>query len=435
MFNLIHLIMREELLYHIWKFQKFDSSRLFSSNGEEVVVFNPGIQNELAGPDFFNARIKIDEQLWAGNVEIHLKASDWYSHRHNTDPNYENVILHVVWEHDIDVFRGDGSRIPVLELEELVGAPLLDSYNKLIGLKHSRINCEGDFRNFTSFSLEHWLERLFVERLEQKEIPIAESLRKTGNDWETTLFIHLFKSFGLNLNGDCFLALARSIPFRVVQKSGQRAEFLEAIFLGQADLLNEQDEYAAYLEKEYLYLKHKYGLENEFLPRPQFFRLRPNNFPSIRLAQLAALYHQRKNLFSDIISIKSMEELYGLFNVDVSEYWQTHNNFGSHHSSRSKRLSRSFIDLLAINCFIPIIDFYQKYIGRNDEDQIFELVGQISAEKNKQIAVFEDLRPGTTRTAMHSQALLQLKKYYCDKNQCLHCELGASLLNGSANYR
>lgn len=435
MFNLIHLVMREEFLYHIWKFQKFDPRFLVSTAGENLKVYNPGIQNQLAGPDFFNARIQIDEQLWAGNVEVHLKSSDWYAHQHETDPNYDNVILHVVWEQDVDVFRRNGSVIPTLVLNGLVENGLLDSYQKLLGINHYRINCEEQFPVFSDFSLDHWLERLYIERLEQKSETIEASLKKSGNNWEASLFIHLFESFGLNVNGECFMAIARSIPFKLVQKTGQSQQQLEALFLGQAGLLEGDDKYVHELKKGYAYIKHKHQLENKFLPRPQFFRLRPNNFPGIRLAQLAALYHKRQNLFADLMEIQEMEEMYRLFDIELSDYWQTHFNFGSPHKRRTKKISKAFIDLLAINCLIPIKALYFSFIGKKEEGQILELISQIAPETNTQVALFNSLRPGTAKTALHSQALLQLKKEYCDRNRCLSCELGASLLKGSTNYR
>lgn len=426
--------MREDLLYHVWKFQKLDSDALISKAGEKIKVFHPGARNEQSGPDFFNARIQIEDQLWAGNVEVHIKASDWYLHHHETDSNYDNVILHVVWEQDVDIFRKDGSRVATLELMGKVDRQILDSYENLFGLKHSRINCEEEFARFSDFQIQHWLERLYIERLEHKSFSIAKTLEKTGNNWETTLFIHLFQGFGLNLNGEIFGAIAASIPFKYVQKLSNKLEGLESLFLGQAGLINGDDVYARQLAKEYEYLKHKFSLDNKYLPRPQFFRLRPNNFPTIRLAELAALYHKRQNLFSDIIRVQGMKELYDLFDIQVSEYWESHYNFGAQHSRRTKKLTKAFIDLLAINCLVPIKDYYGKYIGNGDEEKILQLISEIKAEKNSRVDLFNDLRPGTATSALESQAVLQLKNEYCDKNRCLHCELGASLLKGSAKY-
>ena len=426
--------MQEDFLYHLWKFQKFDSEALKTSEGDHLLILHPGSQNDFAGPDFFNARIQIGKQLWAGNVEIHLTSSHWYLHQHETDPNYDNVILHVVWEHDAEIFRRDGSVVPTLVLQDKVSEELFDSYRELLERKHYKINCEKDFAGFEDFQIEHWLERLYFERLEKRSVHINKILIDTGNDWEATLFIMLCRSFGLNLNGEAFMAMARSFDFKIVKKLNGKPLQLEALFFGQVKLINGEGRYAIDLKREYDYLRHKYSLQNEFLPVPQFFRLRPDNFPTIRLAQLAALYSERKNLFRDIIRADNLKDLYKLFDVKLSEYWSSHYNFGKSHQPGKKRLSKAFLDLVLINCVLPLKVYYSKYIGREDGELIQELISAIPVERNSIISIFEDLRPGTARNAMHSQALLELKKNYCDLNKCLHCELGASLLKKSPKY-
>ncbi len=426
--------MREDFLYHIWKFQKYNSAQALTSSGETVHVVHPGTQNELSGPDFFNAKIQIGGQLWAGNVEIHIKSSHWYEHQHETDSNYDNVILHVVWEDDAEIYRKDGSVIATLSLAKLVEEEMFLIYRQLLEKNHLKINCEDNFSQFDEFQVRHWLERLYFEKLERKSILISEIFSKTGNNWETSLFILLFRSFGLNLNSDAFMAIAWSIDFKIVQKLSGNQFLLEALFMGQSKLIRGNDKYALELEKEYYYLQYKYTLQNEFLPSPQFFRLRPDNFPTLRLAQLAALYSQRSGLFQELMAITEMKDFYGIFDLRLSDYWNNHYNFGKSHSFRRKKLSRSFLDLLAINCFIPLQYAYLNYIGKPDADLSLKFISEIALEKNSTVEIFNNLRPGTAINAMDSQALLQLKKEYCDKNKCLECELGASLLRKSPNY-
>ena len=426
--------MREDFLYHVWRCQKFDSEALETSDGECLKILHTGIQNELSGPDFFNAKIQIGTQMWAGNVEMHLKSSDWYFHQHETDPNYDNVILHVVWEHDVEIYRKDSSVIPTLQLSGIVEQGILSAYHALLEKPHLTLNCENDFKDFSDFQVQHWMERLYFERLESKSKIILQLLSDTGNNWEAVLFIILARSFGLKVNAGAFQGIAQSMDFKIIRKLSHNQFSLEALFLGQAKLIKDTDQYGLDLKKEYDYLKHKFTLESEFLQTPQFFRLRPDNFPTIRLAQLAGLYSQRDNLFHEVISTHEIDPLRSLFDVEISEYWRTHYNFGKQHKPKGKRLTSNFIDLIFINCIVPIKHCYAQYIGQEDEQSIQDLITDLKLEKNSVISIFNQLRPGTAINAMHSQALLQLKNEYCNLNKCLQCELGASLLRKSPKY-
>lgn len=426
--------MQEELLHYIWKYKKFDFTAAKTTAGEALVLIDNGLHNTNSGPDFFNARLKIGGQLWAGNVEIHLKASDWYFHAHETNPEYDNVILHVVWEEDVDVFRRDNSPIPALVLKPLVSAEILQNYQHLTS-GEKWINCEHDFGSFQDFQLKHWLERLFLERLEEKSKKIEELLRKSGNDWEAVLFRMLARNFGLNVNGDAFQSMAESFPFKVLQKNLQDQTKLEALLLGQSGMLNKGDESAYFknLIKQYNFQQHKYGLSNSGVIAPKHFRLRPDNFPGLRLVQLAAVYHRNRKLFAEIIAAKELPSVYTIFDVEVSDYWKTHYNFGKEHRPRPKKLSNNFIDLLLINTIIPLKFAYSRYVGNPQEEELLELMQGITAEKNSVVEKFEQLRPGTLQNALDSQALLQLKKYYCEKNRCLECHLGFSLLQKTSS--
>lgn len=426
--------MREDFLYHVWKYRKFDAESATTSEGELLKILHPGFQNENSGPDFFNAKIQIGEQLWAGNVEMHLKSSHWYVHEHQNDSQYDNVILHVVWEHDVDIFRKDNSVVPTLILKDKVEEAVLQAYNNLLFREHLKLNCENDFKSFSNFQVEHWLERLYFERLESRSGLIHELLAKTGNDWEAVLFTLLSRSFGSKVNADAFMNIAQSFDFKLIHRLGHNQISLEALLLGQAKLLNSTDKYGSELTREYEFLVNKYSLTNDHLSTPQFFRLRPDNFPGLRLAQLAALYSNKKHLFLDVIKADNLEDLRSLFKLEIPNYWKSHYHFNKEHAPRNKNLTSSFIDILLINCVIPIKQSYARFGGQEKEDLIQELITGITAEKNAIIGMFNKLRPNTAINALHSQALLQLKTNYCDANRCLQCELGASLLSKSHKY-
>ncbi|MCF4100965.1 DUF2851 family protein [Gillisia sp. M10.2A] len=426
--------MQEDFLHYIWKFKKFDFGNAQTVSSLPVVILDSGIHNFNSGPDFFNSRIRIGEQLWAGNVEIHLRSSDWYLHNHEIDAAYDNVILHVVWEHDLEVFRNDNSVIPTLELRNLVLENCLENYRKLLLVTPKKwINCENDFPHFNDFDLDNWLERLYLERLQEKSHLIFDMLEKSGNNWEEVLFKMIAKNFGLNVNGSAFLSMAQSFDFKIMQKCGSSNFKLEALFFGQIGLLQNdtEDSYLQQLQKEYMFLRNKYKLQNTHVEAAKYFRLRPDNFPSIRLSQLASLYCKIPKLFSEIISLKTPALIYKILEVETSKYWKSHYSFGKRHSERSKKLSRSFIDLLIINTIAPLQFCYLQKTGRGDVSEILNLMEEISAEKNTIIEAFDKLRPNTAGSSLKSQALLHLKHEYCDKNACLSCNLGSKLLQGT----
>lgn len=423
--------MREEFLHYIWKFQKFSQSGLFSQNKEPLEIVRQGSHNLDSGPDFFNAQIRIGKQLWIGNVEIHLKSSDWYAHHHETDTAYDNVILHVVWQHDVDVYRKDSSVIPTLELKDKINQATLSGFQKLFSGKKHWIACEEFFPEVDSFTLQNWLERLYFERLEKKSAFIFELLEKTKNNWEAVLFLMLAKNFGLKKNGEAFLSIAQSFDFSILKKCQQNLLQLEALFFGQAGLLEEttNEAYVQTLKKEYSFIQNKYSLNNKYVLPLLFFRLRPVNFPTIRLAQLAAVYFENQQLFSKISEATSKTHIYKLFNYTASQYWDTHYHFKSESSKRKKALTKSFVDLLIINTIMPVLFSYLKFQGKSMPDYLLELISSITSEQNKLVAGFNKLQP-ISKNAMHSQALIELKTNYCDQSKCLECAVGASFLKG-----
>lgn len=421
--------MREDFLHYIWKQKAFDTSNLKTTNNEAVTIKQLGQHNHNAGPDFFNAQVYIADQFWAGNLEIHIKSSDWYVHSHETDKAYDNVILHVVWDHDTEIFRNDNSEIPTLELKHYVDIFLLESYKKLMQSK-SWINCEADFPEVDDFIINNWLERLYIERLERKSEDIQQLLVTSNNNWEAVLFKMLTKNFGLKVNGETFMSLANSFEFSIIRKLQNEVLDIEALFFGQLDLLNDDVQHVYYLDlqKRYEFLKQKFKLNNTGVLPLQFFRLRPSNFPTIRLSQLAMLYHAHANLFSEVIAVNSIEDVQKIYKIETSEFWKSHYTFSKTSKNSKKALSKSFIDLLVINTIIPLQFSYAKAQGKLIEDHVFTVMKNIGIEKNSIVSKFLDLKP-IDKTALSSQALIQLKQQYCDKNKCLQCAIGNRLIS------
>jgi len=420
--------MKEDFLHHVWQFKKFITQGLTTVQGEPVEIINGGQYLQLAGPDFFNAQVVIGGQKWAGNVEIHIRSSDWYLHSHERDANYDNVILHVVWEHDTEVMRRDNSEIPVLELKHYVDPALLSGYNALASVK-TWIFCEKELETINSFVVNNWKERLFFERLERKALPILQLAAATNSDWEAVLFCFLAKNFGLNTNGEVFYEVAKSVPFSIVRKESFDAENIEALLFGRAGMLDGdyEDVYAKDLQGRYAYMMHKHRLESVHVSSVEYFRHRPDNFPTIRLSQLGQLYHASQNLFSKIIAATTLAELYSVFNVQAGVYWQTHYRFDKESQKKRKTLSHSFIDLLIINTVIPFKFAYGRNMGKENSEELVMLMQQLDAEKNAIIDKFKSFKM-VTQSAYDSQALLQLKNEYCNHKRCLQCALGLELL-------
>ena len=420
--------MKEDFLHHVWQHKKFAVTQLQTTTGESIQILHSGQYLQLAGPDFFNAQIIIGNQKWAGNIEIHLKSSDWYLHNHEKDANYDSVILHVVWEHDTAIFRRDNLEIPTLELRNYVALTDVHKYQSLITQK-SWIYCENDIKKVDDFIFKNWQERLYFDRLERKSEEIKQLLKDSNNDWEAVLFCLLAKSFGLNTNGALFLDMAKSIPFSVIRKESFAIENLETLFFGQANMLESsfQDCYPNKLQNDYNYLCHKYTISKSVFDKVEFFKHRPDNFPTIRLAQLAALYHKEHNLFSNIVNVSSISEIYTLFQIEVSDYWETHYNFDKKSVAKKKKMSHAFIDLIVMNTILPIRFAYEQSLHKEYSQEILELITTLPPEKNIIIDKFASIGI-LAENAFQSQSLLQLKKEYCDAKKCLQCAVGAFLL-------
>ncbi|WP_340202833.1 DUF2851 family protein [Ascidiimonas sp. W6] len=422
--------MKEDFLHYLWKFGKFQKTNLCTASGEDVIIYAVGEHNDNSGPDFFNSKLLIGDQLWAGNVEIHLKSSDWYLHNHEKDSRYNNVILHVVWEHDIEVFRSDETVIPTLELQHFTDVSFLDTYTNFIEKKRSFVLCENAIETIDEFLITHWKDQLFVKRLEHKTVLLLEELKNSNNDWETVLFKILLKNFGLKVNGQSFYEISQVLDFKIIRKVREESEVLESLFFGCAGLLEEtevQDGYHEVLKHHFDYLQKKY-IHLKITPvKPLFFRLRPANFPTIRLSQIAQLYHKHASLFATLMEARSVDEFYKIFDVGVADYWKYHYTWNKKSAFHQKRLTRGFIDLLIINTIIPLKFCYRKAMGFEEYSDILNLISSLTPEKNSIVEKFRKLGV-SSKSALESQAILQLYNGYCQHKKCLECAIGNQLL-------
>ena len=421
--------LREDFLHYVWRYKQFDFQDLKTTSGENIEVFQFGMYNTDGGPDFKNARIQIDETIWAGNVEIHIKASDWLKHEHSKNPAYNNVILHVVFEADVVINNNVGQPIPTLELNGRIPLKLKNTYLKLLHEK-AWIPCANQIESVSDFTKTIWLDRLLIERLQQKTTIIAEALELNNNDWETTFYQMIARSFGLKINVEPFERLAQTLPLITLAKHKNSLFQLEALLFGQSGLLEGDfnEDYPNRLKKEYKFLSHKHNLSP--LPKTiwQFLRLRPPSFPTVRMAQFAALVHQSSHLFSKVLEAENIETIEKLFEVQISDYWLTHYVFDKESKKRKKSLGKSTIQLIIINTIIPALFLYGKSKAEEKyKDKALKFLEQLPAEKNKVIDNWQSLgfKAGS---AYQTQSLLQLKKHYCDKKNCLNCSIGNTIM-------
>lgn len=420
--------MNEDFLHYVWKYRLFDSENLLSCQGHQLELIDTGSLNRDSGPDFFEARIQIDGLLWVGNVEIHYKSSDWYKHHHDTDSVYNNVILHVVFINDGDVVLSDGRLLPCLELK--IPDQYLKRYQVLMS-SQSWIPCQVDIPKLNNFFVNHWLDRMLLERLERKADEIKQIYHRNTNSWEETFYQLLSRYFGMNVNADSFEQLARSIPLKILAKHKDSLLQLEAILFGQAGFLDDslpEDLYYFNLQSEYRYLQRKFNLKPIEKKRWKFMRLHPVNFPTVRIAQLVGLIYQAQSLFSKIKQIEKIDEFYLLLQSDVSQYWETHYRFGEKVDFKKKVLGKATIDILIINSIVPILFVYGKEIGNPlYVDRALSFLEKLKPEKNAITKAWEESGV-EVRSAYHSQSLLHLKSEYCNKYRCLECELGNRIL-------
>ncbi|MBQ8673851.1 MAG: DUF2851 family protein [Bacteroides sp.] len=421
----------EKLLHYAWKHKIYRLAPLCTTDGEAVEVIDPGLSNPHAGPDFFNAKLKIGGTLWVGNVEIHTQASDWMRHGHDHDPAYDSVVLHVVGQADCIVRRSNGELLPQMLLS--VPESVCQGYDELRRRDEPCPPCRAVLPSLPRLVVHSWLSALQVERLQQKADLIGQRLQRWGNHWEDVFFITLSRNFGFGLNGDAFEAWAGRLDLRAVDKHRDDLFQVEALFFGQAGLLSddlsEADDYYLRLQREFRYLQHKFTLPAPLDPsRWRFLRLRPGNFPHVRLAQLARLYHEQQNLFSRVMQADTMEGVKQLLAVSVSPYWETHFTFRKSSARRKKQLGDNALNLILINTVIPFL--YAYGLHKSDErlcERAVRFLDSLQAEDNRIIRQWSDAGLSVS-TAADTQALLQLHHEYCEKRDCLRCRFGHEFL-------
>jgi hypothetical protein len=422
--------MQESFLHYIWQFQYFDRTALTTTGGEPVAVFHPGYRNSDAGPDFSQARIRIGNIEWIGNVEIHIYASGWKDHRHDQDPAYDNVILHVVWDEDVTIHRHDGSPMPTLRLNGKVSKRLLLQYKKLLA-DDRPIHCSHVIDEVDPVLVLSMKERALFSRLQKKAETILQMLDANKGDWEETCYQLLARNFGFRVNAEPFFLLATSLPYRIIRKHADKRLQVEALLFGQAGLLDREyvDPYYNLLKREYRLLVSKFDLARERVNRLQwkFLRLRPANFPTIRISQFASLLTSRKQIFSGIINATSYQELLRILGAEQSEYWKHHYLFTKFIKNEIASLGKMSIDNIIINSVIPLKVAFGKSKGEQYlVDQAVDILHEVHPEDNSVLKRWQALHVSCDN-AFDSQALLELYNSYCQKKRCLECSIGSSL--------
>jgi hypothetical protein len=425
------MLFTEDFLHYIWKFRLFDRNDLKTVEGESIEIYASGIHNTDAGPDFHNARIKIGDTIWAGNVEIHVPSSDWRKHNHNNDRAYDNVILHVVYRDDEPVILPNGRRLPTLELENRINPDLYNRFHSLIYGNQSIIPCEGSIGHVDDMTIKTWLTRVLVERLEKRAETVIHALNVNRGDWEETFYQFLAANFGFKTNALPFEMLAKSLPQNILAKHKNNPLQIEALVFGQAGFLEGEpiDDYPKSLKNEYNFLRKKYSLtpiENHLW---KFLRMRPQNFPTIRLAQFAALIVKSNHLFSKILDIREVKSLRDLFtDIQVNPYWEDHYRFDVSSKPSPKNLGTASIDGLLLNSLAVFLFSYGKhmqleyYISR-----AMKLLENLPKEENNIITDF-DVLGVKAKNAFETQALLELRNNYCNFKKCLQCGIGNKIL-------
>ena len=419
----------EEILHYVWKYKLYPTSNLTTTEGIPIHVIDPGIHNMNSGPDFFNAKIRISGTVWAGCIEIHTKASDWYRHKHDEDPAYDSVILHVVQESDQLICRSNGELLPqaIMQVPERIqkNATWLLS-------REQTYPCLSSLNQIEHIHLSAWMDALLTERLHTKTQRIFHILDEAQQDWNTAFYITLARNFGFGINSEPFEQLARSLPLAIIRKHRDNVVQTEALFFGQAGFLDETDitdDYYKRLQQEYLFLQKKYTLEHTY-PASAFKRLRtrPGNFPHLKIAQLAALCMHDEFLFSRLLEADSITELKQLFTAAPSAYWKTHFHFRNSAAEADKPLSSKSIEIILINTAVPILFAYSIQRSRPEyNEKALRLLEALPPEKNAIVSTFAHAGLSATN-AGESQALIQLRKEYCDRKKCLYCRIGHRIL-------
>ena len=419
----------ETLLHYVWKYKLYPAGELRTEGGVPFEIIDSGIHNPNAGPDFFNAKIKMEDKIWVGNVEIHTASTDWYKHHHERDKAYNSVILHVAEKIDAAVILDmTGRMIPQWKIK--VPDRIRDNFQFLLS-DETAIPCIDKVGEIPEVYLSDWKNALLIERLEQRTNALFKLLEELNDDWNEAFYITLSRNFGFGINNDAFERLAKSLPLKVIRKHQNSITQTEALFLGQAGLLEDNcldDEYYLELQKEYGFLQKMYKLKKLDSHIFKSLRIRPNNFPHIKIVQLAGIIRKKQGLFSNILNVHDMKQLCALFISETAEYWLTHYHFGKVSVKRKKNLGLSAIQLLIINTVVPVFFAYSKKKNVETYTEIaIRLLESLKPESNSIITLFE--RAGIQiHNACDSQALIQLKRAYCEQKKCIYCRIGHQLL-------
>jgi hypothetical protein len=415
--------MQEAFLHFVWQYKLFDTQNLHSTFGESIEILKTGMLNTNQGPDFFNAQIKIKDQILIGNVEIHVRNEDWYKHKHQEDERYNNTILHVVFfpTDEIYTLTQNKQKTPILVLENYIEKEKIAYYQHLFSSKEA-IPCAKIYKLPQKIKLKHFYEKLTIERLERKSEWMYELLKKNQNNFETTFYHVLLYSFGLKINAPYFLQIAESLPQNLLARHIDDLFQLEALLLGQANLLNSENEYAQKLKTEYQYLSTKYQLKT--IPSPPLFsKLYPASFPTLRLAQFAAFIHNKSGLYAKITAPISQKELLDLFQIAISDFWKTHYHFDAETEKTQWNIAPAFVQKIIINVLIPFMYLKAKMENKNALTAIDGLE-KLKPENNKITRTMTEVLGLQNQNAFHSQALIEWNQSYCQQKNCLSCCIG-----------
>lgn len=425
----------EALLQYIWQHKLWLSEDMVTNDGRRVRVIDPGLLNTDSGPDFFNAKVEIDGHTWVGNVEIHVRASDWRRHHHDTDPAYDSVVLHVVEKDDAPVYRSNGELIPQVALQ--ISHRFNESYDRLVNAT-VELPCAARLNEVPRLTVTEWIEALAFERLHSKVDRVRDLYDRYHGSWEDICYVMLARTLGFGINNDAFERLARATPLRLLHKHSDSILQVEALLFGQAGLLNgayDDDAYYRQLTREYAFLANKFSLHPIEGTAWRLFRSRPQNFPFRRIALLAQFVHDGFYLMNDIVEASDTKALRKLFDIELSGYWTTHYSFGKPSPSAGRALTGSSVDIVLINTVAPL--YYARGEMTDDysmTDRAIALLEDIRPERNSIVAMFQNAGIKCD-DALTSQALIQLRRNYCEARKCIYCRLGHRLLATDARQQ
>jgi len=421
-------------MQYVWQHRLWKSEDMVTNDGRRVRVLDPGLLNTNQGPDFFNAKVEIDGNLWVGNIEIHVRATDWKRHGHNTDKAYDNVILHVVEKDDAPVYRTNGERIPQVVLQ--VSPRFNESLNQLLNA-HTDLPCSATLKDVPHITITEWIQALAFERMHSKVGRIRELYDITRGNWEEVCYVTLSRNLGFGINSDAMERLARLTPLRLLHKHSDSLFQIEALLFGQAGMLDkpDTDNYSKQLSREYSFLASKFSLKPMQGMAWKTFRMRPQNFPYRRIALLAHYIHNGFNLMQALLDATDEKALRQLFSVELDGYWSTHYTLGKESNVTTRVLGEASIDIILINTVAPLYYAYGEISGKYEhQDRAIALLESLRPEKNSIVSTFAAAGL-KSEDALTTQALIQLKREYCDARKCIYCKIGHRLLAAASRTK